>query len=246
MLEMYVQGVSTRRVKNITEELCGHEFSSATISRMVGQLDSELEKFAQRPLEEPYPYLVSLVMTSRSVPGEPSDDFTFLARQKGLRVATSGIEGICSFRRRLRCLILIDLKLGRFSHADVGQMNMYLSLCARALDPRRRESTVGLILCSERNDIVAHYALGNINNRVLAREYKLSLPEESVLIKKSRIPDTHYKSDPKRAERLGTSILKSIRRIFCLVSSKRSSPQRSLGSGYKPTVTIKAPARLQL
>ncbi len=65
MLEMYVQGVSTRRVKNITEELCGHEFSSATISRMVGQLDSELEKFAQRPLEEPYPYLVSLVMTSR-------------------------------------------------------------------------------------------------------------------------------------------------------------------------------------
>jgi putative transposase len=58
MLEMYVQGVSTRKVKAITEELCGHEFSSATISRIVGQLDAELEKFAQRRLEEPYPYLV--------------------------------------------------------------------------------------------------------------------------------------------------------------------------------------------
>ena len=58
MLEMYVQGVSTRKVKAITEELCGHEFSSATISRIVGQLDAELEKFAQRLLEEPYPYLV--------------------------------------------------------------------------------------------------------------------------------------------------------------------------------------------
>jgi putative transposase len=58
MLEMYVQGVSTRKVKAITEELCGHEFSSATISRIVGQLDTELEKFARRRLEEPYPYLV--------------------------------------------------------------------------------------------------------------------------------------------------------------------------------------------
>ena len=58
MLEMYVQGVSTRKVKAITEELCGHQFSSAIISRIVGQLDAELDKFAQRRLEEPYPYLV--------------------------------------------------------------------------------------------------------------------------------------------------------------------------------------------
>ena len=53
MLEMYVQGVSTRKVKTITEELCGHEFSSATISRIVQKLDEELERFAKRKLEEP-------------------------------------------------------------------------------------------------------------------------------------------------------------------------------------------------
>jgi putative transposase len=58
LLEMYVQGVSTRKVKAVTEELCGHEFSSATISRIVQQLDAELEKFARRRLEESYPYLV--------------------------------------------------------------------------------------------------------------------------------------------------------------------------------------------
>jgi putative transposase len=56
--EMYVQGVSTRKVKEITEELCGHEFSAATISRVTSQLDKELERFAKRPLEEEYPYLV--------------------------------------------------------------------------------------------------------------------------------------------------------------------------------------------
>lgn len=58
LMEMYLQGVSTRKVKAVTEELCGHEFSSATISRMVQSLDEELQKFAQRRLEEPYPYLV--------------------------------------------------------------------------------------------------------------------------------------------------------------------------------------------
>jgi putative transposase len=58
MLEMYVQGVSTRKVKTITEELCGNEFSSSTISRIVQKLDEELERFARRRLEEPYPYLI--------------------------------------------------------------------------------------------------------------------------------------------------------------------------------------------
>lgn len=58
LAEMYVQGVSTRKVKEITEELCGHEFSAATISRVTEKLDAELERFARRRLEEEYPYLV--------------------------------------------------------------------------------------------------------------------------------------------------------------------------------------------
>ena len=58
LAEMYVQGVSTRKVKAITEELCGHEFSASTISRINKSLDQELAKFAGRPLEEDYPYLI--------------------------------------------------------------------------------------------------------------------------------------------------------------------------------------------
>ena len=56
--EMYVQGVSTRKVKAVTEQLCGHEFSASTISRINAKLDEELEKFARRKLEEAYPYLI--------------------------------------------------------------------------------------------------------------------------------------------------------------------------------------------
>ena len=58
LAEMYVQGVSTRKVKAITEELCGHEFSASTISRINQGMDQELEKFARRELEEDYPFLI--------------------------------------------------------------------------------------------------------------------------------------------------------------------------------------------
>jgi putative transposase len=58
LAEMYIQGVSTRKVKAITEELCGHEFSASTVSRINESLDGELAKFAERRLEEEYPYLI--------------------------------------------------------------------------------------------------------------------------------------------------------------------------------------------
>jgi len=58
LAEMYVQGVSTRKVKAITEELCGHQFSASTISSINKGLDESLAKFAHRRLDEEYPYLI--------------------------------------------------------------------------------------------------------------------------------------------------------------------------------------------
>lgn len=58
LAEMYVQGVSTRKVKAVTEQLCGHGFSSSTISRINKTLDEQLRQFYERRLEEAYPYLV--------------------------------------------------------------------------------------------------------------------------------------------------------------------------------------------
>ena len=58
LAEMYVQGVSTRKVKTITEELCGHSFSASAISQINKKLDAELAAFAGRRLQEPYPYLI--------------------------------------------------------------------------------------------------------------------------------------------------------------------------------------------
>ena len=58
LAEMYVKGVSTRKVKAITEELCGHEFSASTVSQLNKRLDEQLKRFARRPLEVEYPYLI--------------------------------------------------------------------------------------------------------------------------------------------------------------------------------------------
>src|SRR3982751_1743784 len=58
LVEMYVQGVSTRKVKAITEELCGHSFAASTISAMNHGLDASLAQFAGRPLAEAFPYLI--------------------------------------------------------------------------------------------------------------------------------------------------------------------------------------------
>jgi putative transposase len=58
LVEMYVQGVSTRKVRAISEELCGHEFSASTISELNTKLDAELERFARQPLTAEYAYLI--------------------------------------------------------------------------------------------------------------------------------------------------------------------------------------------
>jgi len=110
---------------------------------------------------------------------ELGNDFTFVARQKRLRVGNTWYRiDLVFFHRRLRALTLIDLKVGELTHADTGQMNLYLNYAREHWTHPDENPPVGLILCSERNEAVAHYALGNLGNKVLASEYKLALPSE--------------------------------------------------------------------
>jgi predicted nuclease of restriction endonuclease-like (RecB) superfamily len=110
---------------------------------------------------------------------ELGSDFAFVARQKRLRVGTEWYRvDLVFFHRRLQCLIIVDLKLGKFTHSDAGQMNLYLNYAREHWTHSHENPPVGLILCSERDAAIAHYALGNLANRVLAREYQLNLPDE--------------------------------------------------------------------
>jgi len=108
---------------------------------------------------------------------ELGNDFAFVARQKRLRIGTEWYRvDLVFFHRRLRALIIVDLKLGKFTHADAGQMNLYLNYAREHWTHPHENPPVGLILCSEKDAAVAHYALGNVANQVLAREYQLTFP----------------------------------------------------------------------
>jgi predicted nuclease of restriction endonuclease-like (RecB) superfamily len=115
---------------------------------------------------------------------ELGNDFTFVARQKKIRVGKQWYRiDLLLFHRRLRCLFIFDLKLGRFTHADAGQMNLYVNYAAEHLTLAGENPPVGLILCSEHDEAVARYSMGNLTNKVLAGQYKLALPDPHLIEK---------------------------------------------------------------
>lgn len=114
---------------------------------------------------------------------ELGNDFTFVGRQKRLRIGEEWYRiDLLFFHRRLRSLIIIDLKLGKFSHADAGQMHMYLNYVRQHWTLKDENPPIGLILCAEKDNALAHYALEGLPNKVMAAEYKTTLPDEKILV----------------------------------------------------------------
>ncbi len=108
--------------------------------------------------------------------------FTFVSRQQKIRIDAEWYKiDLLLFHRRLRCLVVIDLKIGKFTHADAGQMNLYLNYAREHLSEPGENPPVGLILCSQKSDTVVRYAMGGINARVFASEYLTDLPAEDEL-----------------------------------------------------------------
>ena len=113
---------------------------------------------------------------------ELGDDFCFMGRQKRLRVGNRWYRvDLLFYHRGLRCLVVIDLKIGAFTHADAGQMHFYLNYAREHWVREGENPPVGLILCSEKDEALARYALDGLSNNVMAGEYRLTLPDETVL-----------------------------------------------------------------
>lgn len=113
---------------------------------------------------------------------ELGDDFAFVGRQRRLRIDDSWFRvDLLFFHRRLQCLLVIDLKVGKFSYADAGQMHLYLNYAREHWMKPGENPPVGLILCAEKGAAEAHYALEGLPNKVLAAEYKTVLPNEQLL-----------------------------------------------------------------
>lgn len=126
---------------------------------------------------------------------ELGGDFTFVGRQRRLRVGDAWYRiDLLFFHRRLRCLVIIDLKL---THADAGQMHLYLNYAREHWMVEGENPPVGLILCAEKDSAVAHYALEGLPSKVLAAEYRTVLPKEPVLV--AEIEKTIHAIETRRA-----------------------------------------------
>lgn len=113
---------------------------------------------------------------------ELGDDFAFIGRQRRLRIDDSWFRvDLLFFHRRLKCLLVIDLKVGKFGYADAGQMHLYLNYAREHWMKPGENPPVGLILCAEKGAAEAHYALEGLPNKMLAAEYQTVLPDEKLL-----------------------------------------------------------------
>lgn len=113
---------------------------------------------------------------------ELGSDFTFVGRQRRLRIDQTWYRvDLLLFHRRLRCLVIIDLKLGGLTHADVGQMHVYCNYAKEHWTLPDENPPVGLILCSEKGQALARYALEGLPNKIMAANYQTVLPDAQVL-----------------------------------------------------------------
>lgn len=108
--------------------------------------------------------------------------FAFVARQKHLRVENEDcFIDLVFYNYLLKCFVLIDLKIGKLAHQDVGQMDMYVRVFEEQYRAEGDNPTLGLILCSERNEAVAKYSLLADSQQLFASRYRPFLPSEAEL-----------------------------------------------------------------
>lgn len=108
--------------------------------------------------------------------------FCFEARQKRISFNNKHYRiDLVFYHRILKCHILIDLKIGEFDHSDAGQMNLYLNYFKENERTENDNPPIGIILCSQRDAALVHYATGGLSQEVFVSKYKLQLPTEEEL-----------------------------------------------------------------
>jgi predicted nuclease of restriction endonuclease-like (RecB) superfamily len=108
--------------------------------------------------------------------------FCFEARQKRITFHNRHYRiDLVFYHRILKCHILIDLKIGEFDHADAGQMNVYLNYFKENEMTEHDNAPIGIILCSQKDNALVHYATGGLPQEIFVSKYKLQLPTEKEL-----------------------------------------------------------------
>jgi predicted nuclease of restriction endonuclease-like (RecB) superfamily len=108
--------------------------------------------------------------------------FSFVARQQ--RITLDGDHfyiDLVFYNRLLKCFVLIDLKIGKLTHQDLGQMQLYTNFYTREMREEWENPAIGILLCADKNEAVVRYTLPEGEDKIFAARYRLQLPSEDEL-----------------------------------------------------------------
>lgn len=114
---------------------------------------------------------------------EIGNGFSFVARQK--RIHIEGDEffvDLVFYNRLLQCFVIIEIKTTKLTHQDIGQLQMYVNYYDRVEKLPTENSTIGILLCADKNDAVVKFTLPENAKNIIASQYKLYLPTEQQLL----------------------------------------------------------------
>jgi predicted nuclease of restriction endonuclease-like (RecB) superfamily len=129
--------------------------------------------------------------------------FSFVARQRRMRFEDEDFYvDLVFYNYLLRCFVLIDLKVGKLTHQDIGQMDSYVRMFDAHARPKGDNPTIGLILCSKKNEAIAKYSVLNEGSQIFAAKYVKVLPTEQELAREiereRRLVDARQADEEKR------------------------------------------------
>ena len=138
----------------------------------------ELPNYTERDLEK------AIIDKLEHFMLEMGKGFLFAGRQKRFTFeGDSFYVDLVFYNRLLNCFVLLDLKIGKLTHQDIGQMQMYVNYYDRFVKEKNENPTIGIVLCKEENKTVVEITLPKNNHQIFAKEYRLYLPSKLQLKK---------------------------------------------------------------
>ncbi len=167
LLELSSEGHRIFEGKDIIKDPFVLEFLD--IKENMDYLESDLEKNILEHLKE---FLLEL-----------GKEFTFLGNQVRITIdAEHFYPDLVFYNRLLKCFVIIDLKIGKVTHQDIGQMEMYVNYYDRNVKEQYENKTIGILLSTNKNETVVKYTLPEDNETIFSSEFRLTIPSEKELI----------------------------------------------------------------
>lgn len=166
----------------------GHEITTTTTTRAIDSLKDpyvlEFLDLPDIPILHESELEAAIITQLQAFLMELGKGFAFVSRQKRMRFDDTDLYvDLVFYNCILKCYLLIDLKMGELTHRDVGQMDGYVRIFDDLYIAKDDNPTIGLILCTDKNDAVAKYSVISERKQIFASKYMLYLPTEEELTK---------------------------------------------------------------